>query len=445
MEFKINIPKQVEFIISTLDENSFEAFAVGGCVRDSILLKEPNDWDITTEAEPLKVKEIFESLGYKVVETGIKHGTVTVIVDDEHFEVTTYRLDGEYEDLRRPKEVSFTKSLEEDLKRRDFTINAMAYNDKVGLVDYFNGREDLKNKIIRTVGNPLERFGEDALRMMRAVRFSAQLDFEIDNNTKEAIKKLAPNLNFIAVERINQELNKILVSNGVAKIETLYELGLLEFIIPELIEGFTAQNNPHHIYDVFHHTIKTMENIDNNLDLRLTMLFHDIGKPRAKTTDEKGIDHFYKHQLISYDMANDILKRLKYDNKTIEKVGNLVKEHDNRVKNKKSIRKLLNRIGKENTLELLKVWKADMLSQNPEYLEEKLIWLKDTEKKLNEILVSDECVNIKDLKISGNDILNLGVKGKEVGIILNNLLDKVLEEPELNEPEKLLNLAKQMI
>lgn len=446
-QYKIYMPKDVEYIINTLTNNSFEAFVVGGCVRDSLLERNLNDWDITTNASPESVKSIFEDLGCKVIPTGIKHGTVTILIHKEQYEITTYRLEGEYEDFRRPKEVIFTKSLKEDLKRRDFTINAMAYNEKDGLVDYFSGKKDLEHKIIRTVGDAKERFNEDALRLMRAVRFSAQLGFTIEEKTKTAIEELSGNLQKISVERIREEFNKIILSNNLLKIEELYNLKILKVIMPEFDSSlFTAQNNPHHIYDVFHHTINTMEHIEAQLHLRLTMLFHDIGKPKVKTTDENGIDHFYKHQLISANMAYEILKRFKYDNKTIEKVVILVKEHDNRISSKKSIRRLLNKIGEENFKDLIKVWEADMRGQNPKFLDEKILWLDTVRKDFNEILESKECFSIRDLDISGEEIIELGVKqGKEVGEFLNHLLDKVLEEPCLNEKHKLKDIVKEIV
>ena len=443
----INIPTIVNNIINILEENGFEAYVVGGCVRDSILGRVPNDWDITTDALPEKVMEIFKGIGSTVVPTGIKHGTVTVIINNDSYEITTYRIDGEYKDSRRPEEVIFTSKLKEDLARRDFTINAMAFNPKEGLKDYFNGRNDLNNKKIKTVGNPMERFNEDALRMLRAIRFSAQLSFNIEEETIEAIEKLSDNIRNISVERIREEFNKIILSDNPKAIYDLYNYGLLENFLPEFKLAInTKQNNPYHIYTVGEHIIKSMENIDKDLILRLTMFLHDIGKPKTITTDNKGIDHFYNHPLVSKDIAETILKRMKYDNNTIAKVLTLVQYHDQRVATKKSIRKLLSKIGEENFKELIKVWIADIKSQNPELIEERIKEIDIINGKFQEILEKNQCFSLKDLKVSGKDLINLGIKpGKEIGIILNKLLEEVIENPELNDKDKLMEKVKDTV
>ena len=289
---KIELPKKVLFIINNLQLAGYDAFAVGGCVRDSILARKPQDWDITTSAKPEAIKEIFR----RTIDTGIEHGTVTVMIGKDSYEVTTYRIDGAYEDSRHPKEVRFTNCLEEDLRRRDFTINAMAYNDDVRLVDVFGGMQDLNHHLIRCVGDPRERFSEDALRILRAVRFSAQLDFPIEPDTAKAVKELAPNLKNISAERIQTELVKLLTSPHPERIQDACELGITKVVLPEwdAMVG-VKQNTIHHKYDVAEHTLHTLKHVKRDKYLRLTMLFHDMGKPAMKTTDEKGNDHFKGH------------------------------------------------------------------------------------------------------------------------------------------------------
>lgn len=439
MEFKINVPSHAKFIIDKLRENGFEAYAVGGCVRDSLINRRVNDWDITTSARPEDTMRIFE----KTVPTGIKHGTVTVIIDKENFEVTTFRLDGKYKDGRHPEEVVFVENLIEDLSRRDFTINAMAYNDEKGLVDHFNGIYDLKNKIIKAVGEPNKRFEEDALRMLRAVRFASQLGFNIDNNTREGIKKLSSTISKVSIERIRVEFDKIIMSNPFY-IKELMDLGLLKHFLNELcLCNNVEQQNPHHVYDVLTHILKSVDNIEPILHLRLTMVLHDICKPQCKTVDEKGIGHFYGHDIESSKKALEVLKRMKYDNDTIDKVVTLIKYHDRTITNKKSIRKLLNLIGEDLFRDLLKVKKADALAQNPVCFKEKEEKLLEIEKKLNIIIKQKECFSIKDLNINGKDLIQLGIiPGKNIGIILNDILDKVIENPSLNNKEKLIYLVK---
>lgn len=440
MNVNISMPEEVKFILNTLSNKGYEAYVVGGCVRDSILNKKPKDWDITTKAKPEEVIQLFD----KVILTGLKHGTVTVVINNEGYEVTTYRADGEYEDNRHPKEVKFVNSLKEDLARRDFSINAMAYNEQKGLVDYFNGAKDLHDKIIKTVGVPEERFNEDALRMLRAVRFSAQLDFNMDKDLIRAIKTLKNNIKNISKERIREEFNKILINNP-RKIDVLKDCEMLELIIPEIISiyGFN-QNNPYHIYDLYNHTLKAIEIIEQKLHLRLTMLFHDFGKTKTKTTDENGISHYYNHSKESVELAKNILKELKYDNNTINKVLMLIEYHDRTLKSKSSVKKLLNKIGEDLFRDLIKVQKSDILAQNPIYAKERLLNIINIESKLDLILEQNECFSLKDLNINGNELIELGFnKGKEIGEILNYLLDKVIENPELNNKEQLIKLAKE--
>lgn len=438
---KINLPEKVSRIIHTLQANGYEAYAVGGCVRDSILGREPDDWDITTSATPLETKALFA----RTFDTGIEHGTITVLIDKDAFEVTTYRVDGKYEDSRHPSEVTFTRCLQEDLLRRDFTINAMAYNDEEGLVDIFGGIEDLNNKTIRCVGNAEARFGEDALRILRAVRFAAQLGFEIEEETREGIVKLAPTLANISAERIQVELIKMLVSPNPSLLRTAYELGITKVILPEFDEMMkTEQETPHHIYSVGEHTLKAIETIRPDKVLRLTMLFHDIAKPMMKTIDANGVAHFKMHDVEGVEMTKSILRRLKFDNDTLGKVTKLVQYHDYRIPAEpKRVRKAMNKIGEDLFPYYLEVRTADTMAQSEYMREEKLQNIRDMEKCYQEILEKQECVSLKDLAISGSDLIANGMKpGKEIGYVLNSLLEKVIENPELNTRETLLELRK---
>lgn len=439
MKVIINLPKSVKYIVDTLISNGYEAYAVGGCIRDSILNKEPKDWDITTQAKPEEVIKLFD----KVILTGIKHGTVTVVVNREGYEVTTYRTDGEYEDNRHPKEVKFVSCLKDDLARRDFTINAMAYNEKDGLIDYFNGIKDLNNKVINTVGDPKKRFSEDALRMLRAIRFSAQLNFSISSNVLIAIKEFSSNLRNISKERIREEFNKTLISNP-RNIQLLKETETLEYIIPNIknIYNFN-QNNPYHIYDLYDHTLLATEIIEPILHLRLTMFLHDLGKAVTKITDENGISHYYAHANESKKIAEKVLINLKYDNATISNVLTLIHYHDCTLKSKLSIKKMLNKIGEEALRDLIKVQWADILAQNPIYAKGRILNLVEVEKKLNLIIEENECYSLKNLKINGGDLISMGFrKGKKLGETLKYLLDVVIENPALNEKDELIKLAK---
>lgn len=441
---QIQLPEKVKYIILRLEEAGFEAYAVGGCVRDSLLGREPNDWDITTSAKPAQVKNLFRH----TIDTGIQHGTVTVLLEHEGFEVTTYRIDGEYEDSRHPKEVLFTASLEEDLKRRDFTINAFAYNDRSGMVDMFDGIGDLDKKRIRCVGKAVERFEEDALRMLRAVRFSAQLGFSIAEQTKEAIMELAPTLQRISAERIQAELVKLLVSNHPDKMQEAYQLGITKAVLPELDTAFaTQQNNPHHMYTVGEHLIQTLLHIRADKALRIAALLHDIGKPAAKTTDDQGIDHFYGHVEHSTDLAESILKRLKFDNDTITKTKKYITYHDYDIApSARAVRRAINKIGEEYFGQVLELKRADTLAQSSYQRQEKLDQIDKVEELYEQILQKKECVSLKTLQITGNDLIALGVpKGKEIGRILNSLLEEVLIDPQNNTPEYLMQKAKKMM
>lgn len=441
---QIILPEKVQYILHTLEEAGFEAYAVGGCVRDSLLGREPDDWDITTSARPQQVKAVFP----RTIDTGIQHGTVTVMMGKEGFEVTTYRIDGEYEDSRHPKEVIFTANLVEDLKRRDFTINAFAYNDRSGIVDAFDGMTDLQNGIIRCVGEAKERFTEDALRMMRAVRFSAQLGYSIEEKTKEAIIELAPNLKNISAERIQVELVKLLQSPHPDYVRIAYDLGITKVILPEFDRAMeTPQNNPHHVYNVGEHLLHTLLYVRPDRSLRIAALLHDIAKPDTEETDSDGISHFHGHAEAGEEKAAAILRRLKFDNDTISKVKKYVKYHDYKIEARpRAVRRALHKIGKEYFEQVLELKQADMLAQSTYQREEKEENLRQVRALYEEILRKEECVSLKELALTGKDLMELGVpQGKQLGMILQQLLEDVLENPEHNTREYLVTLVRQKI
>ena len=437
---KIQLPEKVNTIIQTLQEHGYEAYAVGGCVRDSLLGREPGDWDITTSASPEETKKLFA----RTVDTGIEHGTVTVLLGKEGFEVTTYRIDGKYEDSRHPTEVIFTRNLREDLLRRDFTINAMAYNDTEGIVDIFGGMDDLKRKIIRCVGNARERFGEDALRIMRGVRFAAQLGFSLEKGTKEAMTELAPTLEKISAERIQTELVKLLVSDSPELIREAYHLGITAVILPEFDEMMrTGQETKYHRYDVGEHTVQAVCNVPPDKVLRLTMLLHDVAKPEMKTVDADGTAHFKGHDIRGEQKAKEILRRLKFDNDTIHKVTKLVRWHDYRMPaEKKNVRKAMSKISAELFPMYLLVKRADILAHSMYRREEELENLSGLQKCYEEIVADHECVSLKQLAVTGTDLIGIGMKpGKQIGEVVNELLRIVLEYPEFNNKEHLLRFV----
>ena len=441
---QIQLPEKVKYIISQLEQAGFEAYAVGGCVRDCLLGRNPNDWDVTTSAKPLEVKAVF---GH-TIDTGIQHGTVTVMLEREGFEVTTYRIDGEYEDSRHPREVIFTANLIEDLKRRDFTINAFAYNDKSGIVDAFHGMKDLSDGVIRCVGEASERFDEDALRILRAVRFSAQLGFMVAEETKAAIKILAPNLRHISAERIQAELVKLLISDHPDALRDAYELGITKAVLPELDAAFaTAQQNPHHQYTVGEHLMQSLLHIQADKSLRLAALLHDIGKPKVRMTDGEGIDHFHGHVEVSEQMAAGILRRLKFDNDTITKVQKYIRYHDYKPEpNARAVRRAVNKIGAEYFEQVMALWRADTLAQSSYERQQKLAHIDAVEQLYTEIMESNQCISLKTLEITGNDLIALGVpKGKQIGVLLNQLLEEGLQEPGHNTHEYLMQKAREIV
>ena len=448
-----DLPVNVKKIIRTLQNAGFDAYAVGGCVRDVMLGRKPADWDVTTNARPEQVKKLFR----RTIDTGIKHGTVTVMMNDVNrtykgYEVTTYRIDGEYEDSRHPKEVTFTEDLKEDLRRRDFTINAMAYNEKTGLVDEFGGAEDLRCRMIRAVGDPYERFTEDALRILRAYRFAAQLGFAIDIKTEEAASELRYNLNNISAERIQTELTKLICSDHPDVILDMYRAGITAVILPEFDACMRMdQKNKHHLYNVGEHTVRALmvnaefSGIEFDEDtlryIRYALLFHDFGKPDAMTEDENGARHFKGHAPISEQKAIDIMKRLKLDNDTINTVSTLVKWHDYRpTASKENVRRAMNKIGAAAYRLLFPIRIADTLAQSLYKRKEKLAYEKEIMRLYIEVTEDGDPVTLKELKITGQDLIEAGYKpGPEIGRKLNELLELVLEDPKCNTKEYLLS------
>lgn len=453
-QLKIKIPSGANEIIHSLQNNGYEAFLVGGCVRDSILGRPIHDYDITTSATPYEMMKVFKDK--RIIETGLQHGTITIVINGEGYEVTTYRIDGNYSDSRRPDSVTFTRSLEEDLKRRDFTINAMAYNDEVGLIDPFNGMEDIKYHKIRCVGRAEDRFSEDALRILRAIRFASQLGFVLEPDTDWNISKMYKNLENISVERINSEFCKIAASSNFCVQMVLYS-DVLSLFIPEIKDMFDfLQNNPYHIYDVWNHTVHAVHAYEcdcepdlNPRDLitSLAVFFHDIGKPHCYQDGEDGIRHFKGHGRVSADMTDKIMKRLRFDNDTREKVVELVYYHDATFEvGKKYIKRWLNKIGEEQFRRLLNVRRADIKAQADMAQETRLQKIDNIEYILEEVLQDDECFSLKDLAVNGKDLITIGYKpGKEIGEVLNNLLDLVISGEYKNEKEKLLEIAERRL
>ena len=437
ISLEIEIPQGAAWVLEQLRDAGYEAYVVGGCVRDSLLHRMPDDWDITTSAKPEDTKRIFR----RTVDTGIQHGTVTVMVDRTGYEVTTYRIDGEYADGRHPEHVTFTASLLEDLKRRDFTINAMAYSPAEGLVDEFDGIGDINRRVIRAVGDPVQRFTEDALRMMRAIRFSAQLDYRIDEDTREGIRLLAPNLQKVSAERIRVELEKLLLSEHPEELKEAYELGLLRQFLPELSECMECgQNNPHHCLSVGDHILCAVKAARRDKVLRLALLLHDIAKPQVKTTDENGIDHFHGHAARSAALADRILRDLKYDNQTREAAVRLSAWHDcNLGDSLPEIRKSISELGEEWFLPLLEVKTSDVEAQSDYQRDEKLGKIEYWRNAFEEIRCAGDCLSLKDLAVSGKDLIAAGAApGKEIGRILHEMLEEVLREPAHNTREYLL-------
>lgn len=440
----MDMPKNVDTAINLLQSAGFEAYAVGGCVRDSLLGKTPNDWDITTSTKPEDMKSVFAD--FHCIDTGIKHGTVTVVIDGEPLEITTFRLDGEYEDNRHPKSVTFTSNLGADLGRRDFTVNAMAYSKMTGTVDLFGGQNDLKNKIIRCVGDPDRRFNEDALRILRALRFASALDFEIEEKTAQSLLKNRALLGNISEERIAKELLKLVCGKGAKRILTDFAPVLFE-ILPELQPMYkNSHDNPHHCYDIYEHTLIAVESIDPEPTLRFAMLLHDCGKPAVKKFDENGVAHFYGHQRISAEISAQILARLKVSNKFRDEILFFVSNHDRweLYENTEKMPRYLSKFGLDGVLNLLKVMRADVLAQSPEY-RYRLDQIADAEETAKNLAAQKPCLSLSELQINGRTLMDIGIpQGRKLGAVLAQLLDEVIDGVTKNTQEALTTRAREI-
>lgn len=436
----ISCPEYINTAFRLLEKSGFKAYAVGGCVRDSLLGKTPDDWDMTTSSTPEETMKVFKD--FRVIPTGIKHGTVTVVIDGNHIEITTMRIDGEYHDNRRPDEVEFTSDIEKDLSRRDFTVNAMAYNHTDGLIDIFGGQSDLKKRIIRCVGNPDKRFNEDALRIIRALRFACVLDFEIAKETSESILKNIGLINNVANERIRVELLKLLQGTAVGKIIDDYK-EVIFTIIPELrvLDGF-PQNTPYHIYDVWTHTVKVVSNVRNTPELRVAALLHDIGKPECFTTDSNGLAHFKGHPASSAETAVKILKNLRFSNEFIRTVYDIILLHDMYPdRNKTTVAKYCSMYSPDTLKLTLDLMRGDTAGKNPAFHKDQYALYDLAEKQIDEIIESGLCLQLSGLSINGEDVHAIGFRGKEIGNVLNSLLTMVIEEKIPNKKDILLSTA----
>lgn len=435
------LPEEVKKVISMLGGAGFEAYAVGGCVRDSLLGKNPTDYDVTTSASPEEMKEVFKN--EHLIETGIKHGTVTVLMNGNPMEITAFRIEKGYSDRRHPEKVEFTRSLAEDLARRDFTVNSLAYSEKTGIIDLFGGISDLEHEIIRCVGDPDKRFGEDALRIMRALRFSSVLGFEIEKETAASIERNSGFLKEVSAERLFSEFSRLLCGKNAAKVLLEHPTPFFE-IIPELsvLKGFDQRHFRHHL-DAFEHTLGVIENVPPALELRLAALFHDISKPICVSVDETGTAHYYGHAQKSAEIAEAVLRRLKSDSETIKKVCELVRRHEDRFEpDPKAVKRLLGKIGPEGYDKLLLLMQADDSAKRPEYRLPDSVF-DEFRKIAREITEKNECFSLKDLAVNGADLISAGFEpGPEMGKILEILLEKVIEGEIPNEKEKLLGYIK---
>lgn len=440
---EINISDGAAHILEKLTGAGYRAFVAGGAVRDLLMNHTPNDYDIATDAKPEEVKRLFS----KTIDTGIQHGTVTVIENGEGYEITTFRREGIYSDNRHPSEVEYVKDKRVDCLRRDFTINAMMYSPESGLVDFFCGRRDIRKGVIRCVGNPGERFKEDALRMLRAVRFKAQLGFRIEEKTELAIKKYAVLIKKVSKERVLEELNKILLSDNPDGIRDLHKLGLLKFILPEIERCFgEPQRNKYHIYDVGEHIMQTVKNTPGDLILRWAALLHDSGKPCCSSVDANGIIHFYGHHRESRRIAVDVLHRLHMDTNSIRDIALLVENHDYRVEpGFAPVKRMMSKTGAELFEKLLILQKADNSAKNPGLLPEKLSRIDKGIEIYREVLAKNQPYRLADLVLNGRDLMSIGYRqGREIGDTLKVLLDEVIIRPELNTRAYLLKRAKEL-
>lgn len=438
--------KASETAVKMLKACGFEAFLIGGSVRDYIMGLPIGDIDITTSATPIEVKEIFND--FRVIETGIKHGTVTVLIDNEPIEITTYRSESTYSDNRHPDSIDFSKKLSDDVIRRDFTMNGIAFDFEQGFVDLVDGINDINNQTIRAIGDAETRFREDALRILRALRFSAVLGFSIEEKTSIAIHKCKDLLKNISAERIQVEFSKLICGKNAYNVLQEYADVICVFI-PELKKcvGF-EQINHHHIYDVYTHSLKALEKSRNDLHIRLALLLHDIGKPLVAHFDEKGEQHYYSHPKKSAELTEKIMARLRFDNDTKDKVITLVKMHDspimvndNVLPDRKRLKKIMSQIGEALIFDLIHIKYCDNSAQNPDcYRGDK--FYQNTYDIINEIINNEECFSIKDLKINGNDLINVGFKGKDIGKALQKCLDAVMDGKVENKYENLIKFIK---
>lgn len=438
----IRLPEKVKNLISLLHSAGYEAYAVGGCVRDSLLGREPNDWDLCTSATPDEMKSVFSD--FKLIETGLQHGTLTVLLNGDDFEITTYRIDGEYSDGRRPDEVTFTSKIEEDLARRDFTINAMAYNDESGLIDPFGGQTDLNSRLIRCVGEPRKRFTEDSLRILRCIRFASQLDYIIENSTVDAMYECLPLLKRVAVERIRIEFEKLLCGPAAASTLREYREIIADFI-PEIRPMFDLnQKNDYHVYDVWEHTLHVLQHIPSEPKLRLSAFFHDIGKPETMTVTDEGWGHFYRHEAAGAEITNSVMRRLKYDNDTRGDVVAVIDAHKIIFQQtQRYARSCLAKLGEPRLRMLIELELADVKSQNPAFTSDRAENIAAFSKLVDEVIAAQQCFSLKDLAISGRDLLHAGIpQGPEIGHILNQLLELVIEEKLPNERQALTEAIK---
>lgn len=429
-----------------LKNSGYEAFLIGGSVRDFIMGLPIGDIDITTNATPTEVKEVFSN--FRVIETGIKHGTVTVLIDNEPLEITTYRSEGAYSDNRHPDSVTFSKTLSDDVVRRDFTMNAIAFDFSDGFCDLVQGIDDIKNQTIRCIGDAETRFNEDALRILRALRFSSVLGFTIEENTKNAIHKCKDLLKNISGERIREEFIKLLCGKNAYNV--LQEFSdVVSVFIPEIKPCINfKQENRHHCYDVYTHTLKAVEKSNPDPIVRLALFFHDIAKPLVAHFDEKGEQHYYGHPKKSAEITEKILTRLRFDNDTKNKVVTLVAFHDSPIMvntstspDRKRLKKIMSQIGAELIFPLMEIKYCDNSAQNPAYYRGDEFY-EETKSIINEIITEKECFSIKDLAINGNDLMEIGYKGKKIGEILNTLLNMVISEKIENDFDVLLQYSR---
>ena len=435
----MDLPRTVADLITRLEQAGYSAYAVGGCVRDSLLSLVPHDWDLCTSARPEEMLEVFR--GERVAETGLKHGTLTVIVDHVPYEITTFRTDGAYTDHRHPDSVSFVREVAGDLSRRDFTVNAMAYSPRTGLVDLFGGQEDLARRVIRCVGVPRERFTEDALRILRALRFASVFDFDIDPETDAALRELAPTLENVAAERVRDELFKLLCGSGVGRILRAYP-DVIACVIPDVrpMIGYD-QRNHHHSYDLWEHTVQGIEGVPPEADLRLTMLLHDTGKPSVCTLDEKGEAHYRGHQAASAEIAERVTDALRCDRETRERVIRLVRHHDIPMRtdsgavnlDRTFLLRRLNSFGEKDLRALFLIHCADRTATGYSTREREEQRLAERMGALDALLAEQPCFTLKDLAVNGNDLKALGLRGPALGDALQQLLEAVMDGRVPNE------------